>query len=98
MNTAATELSENERLFASCIPPMALETFARYAGRGKTTMYRWIEQGLLSVENIHGHLYVMAEEIMRFNKRVKAGEFARNPLPLPEACRRRAKHHPERKP
>lgn len=28
------------------------------AGRSKTTLYRWIQQGLFKVENISGHLYV----------------------------------------
>lgn len=48
-------------------------------GMGKTriTGFRYRKQGLISVVNIFGRLYVTREEIEKFERRAIAGEFAK---------------------
>lgn len=41
-----------------------------------TTVYRWIDAGMISPVNIRGRLYVTASEDARFWTRASSGEFA----------------------
>ncbi len=77
MSAAEIELDEKQTLHALTLPPMSLESFCQWSGKCPKTLYRWQEEGLIKTVNIHGRQYISAREIMRFNLRVEAGEFAK---------------------
>ncbi len=85
-------LDERQMLHALSIPPMSLDAFCEWSGKHPETVMRWEEQGLIRTENIHGRRYVATEEIMRFNLRVRNGEFSKTikslPPPRRPRCRR----------
>jgi hypothetical protein len=47
------------------------------------TGWRWRQRGWISTQNISGRCYVEQAEIDRFTERVRAGEFAKEPV-VPE--------------
>ena len=53
------------------------EGFLRGRNLTRTTGYRYRKQGLISVCNIFGRLYVTREEIENFERRAIAGEFSK---------------------
>ncbi len=60
--------------------PSSLFSFDEYLrGRGltRTTGYRYRKQGLLTVVNIFGRLYVTRDEIEAFERKAIAGNFAK---------------------
>jgi hypothetical protein len=63
------------------IPPLtAVATFARQIGRTPVTIWRWQKLGWIDRSiNIAGKPYLTRESVERFNKRARAGEFARAP-------------------
>lgn len=57
--------------------PIALDLFIERIGITDTTAWRWRRDGVLKTENIYGRLYISAKELREFNRRVEAGEFAK---------------------
>jgi hypothetical protein len=47
--------------------------------QSRITGWRWRKRKIIEVINIHGRLYIHADEIARFEKRAAAGEFAAEP-------------------
>lgn len=45
-------------------------------GLDRSTGYRYRKRGLLAVVNVFGRLYITRDEILRFESRALAGEFA----------------------
>ena len=74
MNTSPTK-----NLPIEAIPPIALDTFIERVGISPTTAWRWRKSGMLKTINICGRQYVAADELIRFNQRAAAGEFAKAP-------------------
>jgi hypothetical protein len=48
-------------------------------GRDRSTGGRWIELGMVKVENCQGRNFITTAEIARFWRRMLAGEFAKMP-------------------
>jgi alkylation response protein AidB-like acyl-CoA dehydrogenase len=53
-------------------------------GKGRTVGWKWRKEGRVHCVNIDGKLYITEQEIDRFWKRAKAGEFAK---PMSGVCR-----------
>jgi len=49
----------------------------RELGKGRATGWRWRSRGIVETCNILGRIYISDEEIARFERRARAGEFAR---------------------
>lgn len=71
-------LSDEQRLHAATVPPMALEVFCERMSKRPETILNWVDAGWLQLKNINGRWYLLAEEIMRFNLRVSKGEFKKD--------------------
>ena len=57
-------------------PPMALDVFIERVGISRGAAYAWRKKGMLRTVAICGKQYVPAKEMVRFNRRTEAGEFA----------------------
>jgi hypothetical protein len=57
-------------------PPMALDAFIERMGISRAAAYAWRKKGILRTLPICGKQYVPAKEIVAFNRRMEAGEFA----------------------
>jgi hypothetical protein len=57
--------------------PIALDMLIERMGITDTTAWRWRRDGVLKTENIYGRLYVSADALREFNRRMKAGEFSK---------------------
>ena len=77
MNAQEITAATNDTEAALTRPPLALSRFIRQMGITAITAWRWRRDGKLATVNICGRQYVPAEEIANFNRRVNAGEFAR---------------------
>ena len=66
-------------------PPTALDVFLQRIGVTRSTGYAWRKQGKLRTVNISGKQYVPAKEIVAFNRRAEAGEFAKDHHAPPRA-------------
>lgn len=75
---------------APSIPSIqALNVFTKSIGVSAATVWRWRQQGILSVCNINGRPYVTSEAATAFVARVTAGEFAKTkPMPPPPRAAR----------
>ncbi len=89
MSSSKIELDEKQMLHALTFPPMSVGAFCQWTGKTPETVSRWTEAGLLTTVNIHGRQYIPVKEIMRFNLRVEAGEFARTVTGTPPVNRKR---------
>jgi hypothetical protein len=77
----------------SSIPSIqALNVFTKSIGVSPATVWRWRQQGILSVCNINGRPYVTTEAAAAFVARVTAGEFAKT-KPMPVSPRAAAAAH-----
>lgn len=70
--------------------PIGIKQFIQQTGISEPTCWRWRREGKLKATNINGRLFVMPDELARFNQRAAAGEFAKHCVNLPERCRRKA--------
>ncbi len=57
--------------------PIALDVFHERSGVSDTTTWRWRRDGILKTKNILGRLYITAPDLREFNRRMEAGEFAK---------------------
>jgi len=57
--------------------PIALDRFIQTVGITDTTAWRWRKEGKLNTTNIAGRLYIYPQDLNEFNRRAKAGEFAK---------------------
>jgi hypothetical protein len=48
-------------------------------GKSRPTGYRWRNKGMVKTVNVEGKLFVEDDEILRFWKRARNGEFAKKP-------------------
>src|ERR1019366_7186054 len=58
------------------LPPIALDVFWSRMGITRSTVWTWRRKGMITTINICGKLYITAKEIVEFNRRAEAGEFA----------------------
>jgi hypothetical protein len=65
------------KLPVEALPPIALDRFIELIGVCVTTVWRWRKAGMLTTVNICGRQYVHVAELIRFNARAAAGEFAK---------------------
>jgi hypothetical protein len=57
--------------------PISLDSFLERVGITDTTAWRWRKKDWLKTRNISGRLYIMPADLREFNRRMKAGEFAK---------------------
>ena len=57
--------------------PICLDAFIQKIGITDTTAWRWRRDGLLKTQNIYGRVYIAADDLREFNRRMKAGDFAK---------------------
>lgn len=57
--------------------PIALDLFCQRLGITDTTAWRWRRDEMLKTTNILGRLYIAAKDLREFNRRMEAGEFAK---------------------
>jgi hypothetical protein len=86
-----TTLTKEAELYARCQPPVALDVFAERIGKCPETVIRWRDAGMIRVHNINGKNYLLAVDVMLFNARLVAGEFAKEPLHIRSLRSRRNK-------
>lgn len=67
-------------------PLLSLDKFTEQSGLSSVTVWRFRRKGFLQTVNICGRLYLLRSEILRFNARAAAGEFAR-PVTRPTATK-----------
>lgn len=72
------ELKPDAVLFAQCQPPIALSAFAERMGVCPDTVLRWRDAGMVRLDNLNGKNFLLPEEVMLFNARLRAGEFAKD--------------------
>jgi len=77
-DAATSAVSDNPPAVDSS-PPISLARFAEESGFSPATIWRYRRAGWLRTVNIAGRQYITRAEILRFNKRAAAGEFARVP-------------------
>lgn len=70
-------LTLDTKLPLEALPPIALDKFIEQIGISGTTAWRWRKSGMLTTVNICGRQYVPVAELIRFNVRAAAGEFAK---------------------
>ena len=58
--------------------PICLDAFIQRIGVTDTTAWRWRKKGWLKTRNILGRVYIAAEDLREFNRRMKAGDFAKD--------------------
>jgi hypothetical protein len=69
-------LSPEEIAWCDSLPPIALDFWAEQMGKTVETVLTWRDQGFIRITTICQRHYVTREETVRFNRRLKAGEFA----------------------
>jgi hypothetical protein len=57
--------------------PIALDRFIETCGITDTTAWRWRKRGWLNTRNIAGRVYILPKDLREFNRRMEAGEFAK---------------------
>jgi hypothetical protein len=57
--------------------PISLDSFIQRIGVTDTTAWRWRKKGWLKTENILGRVYITAPALREFNRRLEAGDFAK---------------------
>jgi hypothetical protein len=57
--------------------PISLDRFIETMGITDTTAWRYRKRGWLKTDNIAGRVYIYPDNIREFNRRVRAGEFAK---------------------
>lgn len=57
--------------------PMSLDRFLETCGISDTTAWRWRGKGWLKTCNIAGRVYINPADLKEFNRRMCAGEFAK---------------------
>lgn len=57
--------------------PIALDRFIQTCGITDTTAWRWRKRGWLNTRNIAGRVYILPKDLREFNRRMEAGEFAK---------------------
>jgi hypothetical protein len=57
--------------------PISLDIFLQTSGITDTTAWRWRKKGWLKTSNIAGRVYIFPADLREFNRRAKAGEFAK---------------------
>jgi hypothetical protein len=72
---------------AEAIPPMALDRFAEISGLSAVSLWRFQRRGWLRTHLISNRRYVLAADLIEFNRRLAAGEFAGAPSNLSAAHR-----------
>ena len=60
--------------------PIPLRTLQRQLDKSACTLWRWRKAGLLRTVNLSGKLYVTADALDEFLRRLEAGEFAKPPV------------------
>ena len=58
--------------------PISLDAFIQRIGVTDTTAWRWRKKGWLKTLNISGRVYIAAPDLREFNRRVEAGDFAKD--------------------
>jgi len=58
--------------------PISLDSFIQRIGVTDTTAWRWRKKGWLKTQNIAGRVYIAAPDLHEFNRRLEAGEFAKD--------------------
>jgi hypothetical protein len=58
---------------------VSLDKWTQQTGVAPVTVWRWRNKGWLSVSNIAGKLYLTTEALLEFERRLKNGEFAKEP-------------------
>jgi len=66
---------------ASVVGAMALSKWLKLVGVSKMTAWRWEKKGYLKTENLCGRRYVTSAAIAEFERRLKAGHFAKEIKP-----------------
>ncbi len=62
--------------FACPMGMVAFDEFCERIGRSQGTVYGWVKNGWLSLEDINGRSYIMADALQAFYARVRNKEFA----------------------
>jgi len=57
--------------------PISLDSFIQRIGVTDTTAWRWRKKGWLKTQNILGRVYITAPDLREFNRRLEAGDFAK---------------------
>ena len=70
----------------------ALDKWVADIGVSTTTVWNWRKAGIIKTHNLHGKLYITAEEAERFVQRLKAGEFAKDKKVPPPPLRRKKRY------
>ncbi len=58
--------------------PISLDSFIQRIGVTDTTAWRWRKKGWLKTKNILGRVYITAPDLREFNRRLDAGDFAKD--------------------
>jgi hypothetical protein len=72
---------------AETVPPIALDRFAEISGLSAASLWRFQRRGWLRTHLISNRRYVLAADVIEFNRRLAAGEFAGAPSNLSSARR-----------
>ena len=65
--------------------PMPLGRFIQEMDVTRKTAWTWRKSGALKTVNLYGRIYVPAQEVAAFNRRLEAGEFRKDIKP-PQAA------------
>src|SRR4029077_10636402 len=69
-------LRQQQDLKQAAIPPMSLHRFCEITGLSKVSAWRLEKRGWLRTHLIANRRYILAEDVVEFNRRLAAGEFA----------------------
>ena len=58
--------------------PFTLDRFIQKMGITDTTAWRWRKRGWLNTRNIAGRVYILPKDLREFNRRMEAGDFAKD--------------------
>jgi len=76
MENTSAKIPETSSMPLESIPPLSLDRFCEQTGLSPVTAWRFQKLGWLKTHLLSNRRYILATDLVDFNRRLAAGEFA----------------------